>query len=57
MEFSQVVVAIARGDILKLVALMLGANKLLAIAKDTKGFRPIIVSKVFLWLISRTIVL
>jgi hypothetical protein len=36
---------------------MLGANKLLAIAKDTKGFRPIIVSKVFLWLISRTIVL
>jgi hypothetical protein len=48
MEFSQVVVAIARGDILKLVALMLGANKLLAIAKDTKGFRPIIVSKVFL---------
>jgi hypothetical protein len=46
-ELFQGVVAIAHGDIPKLVALMLGASRLLAMAKDTKGFRPIVVNKVF----------
>jgi hypothetical protein len=36
---------------------MLGANKLLAMAKDTGGLHPITMSEVFLRLISRYIIL
>jgi hypothetical protein len=39
---------VACGDILRLVALVLGVNRLLAMAKDTGGLRPIAISKVFL---------
>jgi hypothetical protein len=44
-------------DIPRLVALMLGANKLLVMANDIGGFRPIVVGEVFLRLINRSIVL
>jgi hypothetical protein len=40
-ELFQVVVIVACGDIPKLVALALGANKLLTLAKDIGGFRLI----------------
>jgi hypothetical protein len=36
---------------------VLGVNRLLAMAKDTGGLRPIAISKVFLWFISHSIVL
>jgi hypothetical protein len=39
---------IARGDILRSMALMLGANKLLAVAKDIEGLCFVVVGKVFL---------
>jgi hypothetical protein len=56
-ELLQVATVIARGDIPKLVALMLGVRKLLAMTKDTKIFHPIVVSKVFFQLISHSVVL
>jgi hypothetical protein len=46
-ELFQVVV-VAHGDIPRSVALMLGVNKLLATAKDSRGFRPITVNKMFI---------
>jgi hypothetical protein len=55
LELFQVIVA--RGDIPRLVALMLEANRLLAMTKDIGGFRPIVVSKMFLQLINHSIVL
>jgi hypothetical protein len=42
-----VVVVVAHGDILKLVALVLGANRFLAMTKDIGGIYPIVVGKVF----------
>jgi hypothetical protein len=39
------------------MALMLRVNKLLAMAKDSGGLHIIIVGKVFLWLISHSIIL
>ncbi len=39
------------------MALTLGANKLLVMAKDTCGLHPIVVGEVFLQLISRYVVL
>jgi hypothetical protein len=42
------VVTIVRGDILRLVALVLGANKLLAMAKDIGGLHLNAVGEVFL---------
>jgi hypothetical protein len=57
LKLFQVVVAIAYGDIHGLMALVLGANILLAMAKDIGGFCPIAVGEVFLQLISRSIVL
>jgi hypothetical protein len=56
-KLFQVVVAIIREDIPRSVALMLGAKKLLAMAKDTGGFRPIVVNEVFLQLMNYCIVL
>jgi len=40
-------VVVVHGDILKSMALMLGANKLLAMAKDIGGLRPIAMGEVF----------
>jgi hypothetical protein len=48
---------VAHGDIFKLVALMLGANRLLLMAKNTKGFCLIVVGKVCFQLINHSIVL
>ncbi len=55
--FQVVTTTIACGDILRSMALMLGVNKLLAMAKDTSGIHPITVSKVFFLFISSSIVL
>jgi hypothetical protein len=38
---------IARGDIPRLMALMLGVNKLLVMGKDIRGLHPIVINKVF----------
>jgi hypothetical protein len=40
-------ITIAHGDILRLVALMLGVSRLLVMAKDTSGLCPIVVSEIF----------
>jgi hypothetical protein len=57
LELFQVVAVGARGDILRSVALMMGASRLLVIAKDIGGIRPIAVGKVFFRLISCSIIL
>jgi len=41
LKLFQVIAIIACGDISKSLALMLGANILLAMTKNIKGFRPI----------------
>jgi hypothetical protein len=41
------VVTIACGDIFKSMALVLGAIRLLVMVKDTRGFHPIVVGKMF----------
>jgi hypothetical protein len=51
------IVVVTRGDIPRSMALMLGANKLLLIAKDTNGLCFIVVSKVFFLFINRSIIL
>jgi hypothetical protein len=50
-------VIVIRGVIFRSVILMLGVNKLLAMPKDISGLHPIVVSEMFLRLISRSIVL
>jgi hypothetical protein len=50
-------VVLVRGDIPRLVALVLRANRLFAMAKYTSGLHPIIVGKVFFQLICHSIVL
>jgi hypothetical protein len=58
LELFQVVNIVARGDIPRSMALLLRVvSKLLAMAKDTSGLRPIAVGRVFLQLISYSIVL
>jgi hypothetical protein len=57
LKLFQVIVVIAHGDILKLVALMLRASRLLLMAKETRAFRPIVVGKMCLQLINHSIVL
>jgi len=47
-ELFQVIVVIACGDIPNLVVLVLGANKLLVMAKNIGGLCLIIVGEVFL---------
>jgi hypothetical protein len=47
LELFQVAIAIVHGDIHRLVALVLGVNKLLTMAKDTSGLRFITMGKVF----------
>jgi hypothetical protein len=56
-KLIQVVVIVVWGDILRSVALVLGANKLLAMAKDIDNLHPVVVSEMFLRLISCSIVL
>jgi len=57
MELFQAIIIVTHGDIHRSMALVLGANKLLAIAKDIRGFCLIIVGKTFFQLINRSIVL
>jgi hypothetical protein len=47
-ELFHVVVLLLHGDILRLMALVLGANRLLAMVKDIGGLRSIAISEVFL---------
>jgi hypothetical protein len=56
-KLFKVVVAIVCGDIPRLVALVLGANKLLAMAKNINGLHPIAMNEVFLQLMNCCIVL
>jgi hypothetical protein len=56
-KLFQTAVTIFHGDILKLVALMLRASKLLAMVKDTKSFHLIVVGGAFFQFISRSIIL
>jgi hypothetical protein len=47
-ELFQAIVVVAYGDIFRSVALVLRVNRLLAMAKDIGGLRPIIIGEVFL---------
>ncbi len=57
LELFQAVLVVVHGDIPRLMALVLGANKLLAMIKNIGGFHPIVIGKVFLQFISQSIVL
>jgi hypothetical protein len=57
LKLFQAVVVVACGDILRLMALMLGANRLLVMTKDISGLRIMVIGEVFLQLISCSIVL
>jgi hypothetical protein len=57
LELFQSIVIVAHHDILKLMTLVLRVSKLLIMAKDIEGLRSIVVSEVFLQLISHAIVL
>jgi hypothetical protein len=48
LKLFQAIVVVAYGDIHRLMALMLGASKLLAMAKNIRGLRPITIGEVFL---------
>ncbi len=56
LELFQVAVVVAHGDIPRVMALMLGVNRSLAVVKDIGGFRPIIMN-VSLQFISHSIIL
>jgi hypothetical protein len=56
-KLFQVATIVIHGDIPRSMALMLGANRLLAMAKDTNGFHLIAMGEVFLRLISCSIIL
>jgi hypothetical protein len=56
-KLFQVVVVVAHGDIPRLVALVLGVSKMLAMAKDIGGLCPIVVGKTFHRFINCSIVL
>jgi hypothetical protein len=57
LELFQVVVVVVHGDIPRLVAQMLGVNKLLTMAKDISGLCPVTIGKVFFRYINHYIVL
>jgi hypothetical protein len=57
LELLQVVVVIVHGDISRSVALVLRANKLLAMAKAIGGLCPITIGEVLLELINYSIIL
>jgi hypothetical protein len=48
---------VAHGDILRSMALVLGATRLLIMEKDVRGFSPIAIGKAFFQLINHSIVL
>jgi hypothetical protein len=54
---SRFLAIVVCGDIFRLMALVLGANRLLVMTKDTNGFRLIVIGEVFLQLFNRSIVL
>ncbi len=56
-DLFHVTIIVTCGGIPRSVALMLRVNILLTMAKDINGLRPIVVSEVFIWLISHSIVL
>jgi len=56
-ELFQAIVIVVHRNIPRSMALVLGVNKLLAMAKYTNGLSFIVVSKVFLQFISYSIVL
>ncbi len=47
-KLFQAIVTIVRGDIPMSMALVLGANRLLAMVKDTNGLCPIAIGEVFI---------
>ncbi len=47
-KLFQIVIIVAHGDILRSVALMLRASRLLTMAKDTSGLCLIVLGEVFL---------
>jgi hypothetical protein len=47
LELFQVLILVVRGDIFRSMALVLGANKLLTLAKDFGGLHPIVISEMF----------
>jgi hypothetical protein len=51
-ELFQAIVVIAHGDIFRSMALMLGVNKLLVMARDSKGLHLIAIGKMFSSIIS-----
>jgi hypothetical protein len=48
LELFQATDVVVRGDIPRLVALVLGVSRLLAMAKDTNGLYLIVIGKVFI---------
>jgi hypothetical protein len=57
LELFQVAPTVVHGDIPRLVVLVLGVSRLLAMAKDIGGFRPIAMGEVFFQFINYSIVL
>jgi len=57
LELFQVVTTFVHANLPNLMALVLGANRLMAMAKNNGGLHLIVVNEVFLQLISRSIVL
>jgi hypothetical protein len=56
-KLFQAAIVIDYGDIFRSVALVLGANGLLVMAKDIGGLCPIVAGKMFFQLINRSIIL
>jgi hypothetical protein len=57
LKLFQTIVVVACGDIPKSVTLMLRANKLLAMAKDTGGLYLVVIRETFIQFINHSIVL
>jgi hypothetical protein len=57
LELFQATIVVARDDILRSMALMLGVGKLLAMAKDSKNLHPFTIGNMFSSIISCSIVL
>jgi hypothetical protein len=57
LKLFQAITIVAHNDIPRLMGLALGARRLLVMAKDVGGFRPFAIGKMFLQLISHSIIL